>query len=326
MVEKKDKEKASKEYGSENIKVLEGLEGVRHNFDLIDLSLKVKKQGDILILSKELKINYNILKHAIEEGKFLSKFPNIHKSKANPLSRLKTDRDIMKFADIYEIKTIPVRKLYSLVKKWNKEVENNPSILLSKEENDLIIGSLLGDASIRKRDRTSSFRVSHSNKQREYFEWKINLLKNFGVSELSENKRLIKGRFLNMVNFATETHFVFNYYRKLFYQNGRKAVTKEILNQINPNSLAVWICDDGSYDNSQGYIVLCTNAFSLEEHELMKKFFSEKFGLNPTIGFRDGKYYYLRFKQEDSKELINIIKPYIPKSMLYKIGEEKNDS
>ena len=38
----------------------------------------------------------------------------------------------------------------------------------------------------------------------------------------------------------------------------------------------------------------------------------------------DKKYYYLRFKQEDSKKLIEIIKPFIINSMKYKIGEIKN--
>ncbi|MEK6820204.1 MAG: hypothetical protein AABX71_00655, partial [Nanoarchaeota archaeon] len=118
------------------------------------------------------------------------------------------------------------------------------------------------------------------------------------------------------------THSVFNYYRKLFYLNNRKIITKEILEQLNPKSLAIWVCDDGSYDNTQGYIVLCTNAYSLEEHKLMKEFFKEKFELDPTIGFRNNKYYFLRFKQQDSKKLIEIIKPFIPKCMGYKIGEK----
>ncbi|MEK6936385.1 MAG: hypothetical protein AABW67_06370, partial [Nanoarchaeota archaeon] len=69
------------------------------------------------------------------------------------------------------------------------------------------------------------------------------------------------------------------------------------------------------------YIILCTNAYTLEEHNLMKEFFIKKFGLNPTIGFRDNKYYYLRFKKDDSNKLIQIIKPFISKSMIYKIGE-----
>ena len=50
----------------------------------------------------------------------------------------------------------------------------------------------------------------------------------------------------------------------------------------------------------------------------------KKFGLNPTIGFRDKKYYYLRFKQKDSRKLIEVIKPFIPSCMNYKIGETKN--
>ena len=56
----------------------------------------------------------------------------------------------------------------------------------------------------------------------------------------------------------------------------------------------------------------------------MKEFFNKKFGLDPTIGFRDGKYYFLRFKKDDSKRLISLIKSFIPESMKYKIGERKN--
>jgi len=134
---------------------------------------------------------------------------------------------------------------------------------------------------------------------------------------------MINERKVTMINLSTKTHPVFNYYRNLFYGSDKKIITREILDQLNPRSLAIWICDDGSYDNTQGYIVLCTNSFSLEEHKLMKKFFNEKFGLDPTIGFRDNKYYYLRFKQDDSKKLIKIIKPFITDSMIYKIGENK---
>ncbi|MEK6933135.1 MAG: hypothetical protein AABW56_05080, partial [Nanoarchaeota archaeon] len=138
------------------------------------------------------------------------------------------------------------------------------------------------------------------------------------------NNRKLNGHNIETLELATATHYVFNYYRKLFYKNGKKIITRDILNLLNPRSLAIWICDDGSYDNRQGYIVLCTNSFTLEEHKIMQKYFREVWGLIPTIGFRDKKYYYLRFKQEDSKKLIEIIKPFIPKFMKYKIGE-KND-
>ena len=45
-------------------------------------------------------------------------------------------------------------------------------------------------------------------------------------------------------------------------------------------------------------------------------------GVRKKVFKEIGKYYYLRFKQNDTKKLIEIIKPFIHKSMLYKIGEK----
>ncbi len=315
MVDKSD-------YDAESIKVLEGLEGVRKKFDLVELSKRVKRKGDLLILSQELKIRSRILSEAIDEGRILNIFPNIPKSKASILARLRTDRELKFFPKKYDISKTSARNLIRLVREWNNSIQKNPLLLVSQEEHDLILGSLMGDASIRQREKNSCFRLSHSLKQKSYAEYKKNLLKDFNISEFREVKRKIRDAFIHAIDFSTKTHSVFNYYRKLFYENGIKRINSDILNQLSPQSLAIWICDDGSYDNTQGYIVLCTNSFTLEEHELMKDFFRKKFNLDPTIGFRDKKYYYLRFKQGDSKKLIEIIKPFIPKCMLYKIGGE----
>ncbi|MEK6913574.1 MAG: hypothetical protein AABW47_02785 [Nanoarchaeota archaeon] len=312
----------TEKYDAESIKVLEGLEGVRKQFDVIELSNRIKKKGDILILSKQLKIRPRILSSAKDEGRILSLFPQLQKSKASILARLRTDRELNIFSKKYNIFEIPARKLIELVREWNNELQKNPFNLITQEEHDLILGSLMGDASIKQRDKNSCFRVSHSIKQNGYIHWKLNLLKNFRISEFNESIKTIKGREVKMISLSTDTHAIFNYYRNLFYKDSKKIITAEILNQMNSRSLSTWICDDGSYDNSQGYIILCTNAFSLKEHELMKEFFNHKFGLDPTIGFRDGKYYYLRFKKEDSKKLIEIIKPFIHNSMRYKIGEK----
>ena len=312
------------EYKADSIKVLEGLEGVRQKFDVVELSKKIKRKGDILVLSSELKIKPRILNSAVNEGRVLQLVPNTSKSKASILAWLRTNREVLLFAKKYNLEKISARELIKLVRQWKKEIQENPTSLLNQEEHDLIIGSLLGDSCIRKRELNSCFRFSHSMKQREYARWKSEILKEFGISEFREVKRKIKDSFIHAIDFSTHTHQIFNYYRNLFYGKGKKKVTLKILNQLTPRSLAIWICDDGSYDNRQGYIVLCTNSFTLEEHELIKEFFNKKFNLDPTIGFRDKKYYYLRFKQEDSKKLIRIIKPFIPKCMRYKIGEREN--
>jgi hypothetical protein len=314
----------SKEYSSKNIKVQEGLDSIRKNFDVIEISNKIKRQGDILVLSKELKVNYHSLKRAAEEGRILKMFPNINKSKTTPLARLRTTRDLELFSKVNDINKLASRALYRAVKEWNLDVQKKPSLMLTQEEQNIIIGTLLGDASIKKRDKNSCLRMAHSNKQEPYIKWKIAKLSFLGISEHINKKRMINNREVDMIYFSTRTHPVFNYYKNLFYGLGEKTITKDILNKLNPQSLAVWICDDGSYNTTQDYIILCTNSYSLEEHELLKKFFNEKFGLNPTIGFRDGKYYYLRFKKEDTKKLVGLIKDYLPESMLYKIGEKNN--
>jgi|SRR3989344_3160789 len=318
----KNKEEGSKAYSSEKITVLEGLEAVREKFDIIGISQKVRKKGDILELSSKLKIKPRILNLAVEEARILKFFPDLLRSKVNALSRLKTDRELLKFAEIYGIRNIKARELYGLVKKWNENIQKNPLIFLTEEEQDFIIGSLLGDASIRKRDKYCCFRVAHSLKQEKYIRWKLDLLKFFKISEFVKRSRLINGRQVNMFYLSTRTHPIFNYYRNLFYKNNKKVINNKLISLLNPRSLAFWICDDGSYNIKQKYIILCTNAFTLKEHKLLKGFFKKKFNLNPTIGFRDKRYYYLRFKKNDSEKLAQIVKPFIHNSMFYKIGED----
>ncbi len=313
-----------KEDSVKNIKALKSLGAVRDEFDIIELSKKVKRQGDVLILSKELKIKPRILKSAVYEGRILSLLPDISKSKAGILASLRTDRDVRKFAKIHDLGSISARELIKKVRLWNKNLEENPFNLLTRKEHEVILGTLMGDASIRKRERNSCLRFSHSIKQKEYCKIKKEILESFNLSEFREYKRLKKNGILHTLDFATKTHSVFNYYRNLFYSEGKKVITQEILNQLTSRSLAFWICDDGSYCKSGKYIILCTNSFSFEEHQLIQRFFLKKFGLNPTIGFRDNKYHYLRFSKSDTEKLVNIVKPFIPPFMNYKIGVTKN--
>lgn len=308
------------DYSAKDIKILEGLEAVRKNFDVVELSKKIKRKGDILILSAELKIKPRILNSAYYEGRILDILPSISKSKASILASLRTDREVKILSKRYNLSNLSARAVRKKVREWNFEIESNPLLLLNNNEHEMILGTLMGEGSIRKRDKNSCLRFSHSIKQKEYCNYKKNILIEFVISEFSQRKRLKKNKVLHTIDFATRTHPVFNYYRKLFYKKGIKVISKELLEKLTPRALAFWICDDGSYCKKQEYIILCTNSFSLEEHKLMKDFFNKKFNLNPKIGFRDGKYYYLRFSKNDTKKLVSLIEPFISKMMRYKIG------
>lgn len=311
----------NRRYTAEDITVNE-LNLVRQNYDIFYLSSQIKKRGDLVNLAYNSGINAGTLHRAICEAKILSILPDINSSKIVPLSRLKVYRERILFLKRHNVEDLSFREIYESIKKWRILLENNPRILLTDEQHDLIIGSTLGDANIRKRERNSGFRIEHSEKQKEYLFWKYNILKEFTKKGPHNTLRKRKENILETFNFSTFTHSVFNFYHKLFYKDGKKFITRKMLDMLTPRSLAIWICDDGSFGTNQPYIILCTNSYSLEEHKTIKKYFEEVWKLSPTIGFRDKKYYYLRFNQEDTKRLIEIIKPFILDSLRYKIGEK----
>ena len=292
---------------------------LRENYD--KTTFEGLRRGNFKDLAKKLSVSRPTISRMVNEIRILEFFPSLNKSKAEPLSRLKTKRDLFLFSQKNDIFNLSTRKITNLVKKWNKSLEKNPHIIVNDLEHDLIIGSTLGDANIRQRNRNCMFRVGHTLKQKKYLEWKISVLKEFKTKGVTFNQRKINNRALDIYNFDLNTHYVFNFYRKLFYnKKGRKIITKDLLKQINQRSLAFWLCDDGSYCKKQKYIILCTNAFSLKEHKLLKNFFKKEFNLNPTIGFRDNKYHYLRFKKDDTAKFVEMVKPFLPLSMHYKVG------
>jgi len=313
-----DKTEASRE----SIK-LNNLNEIRKHIDVSDLMCNIHKKGDRWKIAKKLNINYSSLGRAINEKKILRRFPRLNKSKCIVLAGLKMDKELKLFSKKYDLNKPSTRRLRKLVNKWNETLKKEPLRLLTHPQHDLIMGSLLGDASIRQKNRNCSFRVTHSKKQKKYLNYKWKILKEYIKKEPYYSNKNINGNKLETFNLSTFIHPVFNFYRKLFYKKNIKTVTRKLLNLLNPRSIAIWICDDGSYCKKQKYIILCTNAYSFGQHTVMKKYFKDIWGLEPTIGFRDKKYHYLRFKKGDTKKLIKIIEPFVPECMSYKIGEEK---
>lgn len=111
---------------------------------------------------------------------------------------------------------------------------------------------------------------------------------------------------------------IFNYYYNLFYKNGKKVITKEILDKLKPLGIAVWHCDDGHLDLLKGEIVLGTYT-SYEENFVIKQWFKERFGIDAKIRKRNNCYVII-FNPENTKKFISLIKDYVPRCMSYKIN------
>ena len=187
---------------------------------------------------------------------------------------------------------------------------------LSSVQNAILVGSLLGDGTLRRQDNRLNvlFEVNHSEKQKKYVDWKW---QHFQEHVLTKPKiRKNSGQRI-AYRFTTRSLPVFTEYYQQFYSDGKKKIPKNLI--LDPLSLAVWFMDDGSKSYSSFY--LNTQQFSLPEQEFLMKLLSDTFGLNSRLN-RDKNYFRLRIDTNSSKSLKKIVEPFIIPSLKYKLTND----
>lgn len=209
-------------------------------------------------------------------------------------------------------------------KKWRK-IKND--LVLTKEQRSLIIGSLLGDGTMRvgKNAIHANFKVEHGLAQKEYVLWKQGILKPFVFTEMqlscrykTNGEKYPKSWWFRTIRHPCLTEIYKEFYEGEGYRNGKKLVPPNLGIDLNPLSLAVWIMDDGCFSREK--IDISTYSFSMSDIEFLKKLFSKKFGIEMNH-FRDrDKGYRMYCKKSETQKLIKVIRPYIIPSMKYKIG------
>jgi recombination protein RecA len=199
-------------------------------------------------------------------------------------------------------------------------------IILSDAENQIILGSLLGDmyCRIKKTAKNAQIEEPHCKEQEPYLLWKVAMLKS-----LSFNVRRTS---LGYLFFESRVYPCLNYYNNLFYKNKKKVLNIDVLDKLSPLGLAVWYMDDGSYNQKQKTCCLYTNGFTYEENETIRKWFNFKWDIYPRVTAHRNKkeypnktWFILTFNGTETKKFMNLIKGYIHPSMKYKLGDsEKN--
>ena len=194
---------------------------------------------------------------------------------------------------------------------------------MKKSKKSLLIACVLGDGYIAKSSNSKSctLEIIHSNKQKEYIEWKADLLrkatgKKIPLKEKIVAKRTIIGKETPelLAYRITCTHKYFRVLRKWLYPNNKKKLSPKYIQYLDPLGLAIWYMDDGSKEGTSGYL-LCTHFFSNEDIEIIQNVLLFKFGIN-TSKHKDNAIYIM----SDSKLAFkNLIEPYIVESMKYKL-------
>lgn len=205
---------------------------------------------------------------------------------------------------------------------YNHHYKNNHKTILKFNFNQeqVLIGSILGDGCIQLRyKRCYSYIEAHCLKQEKYLLWKNSFL-NFYMG-YTKHKLAKEGKQANIY----KSNISFKKYYNLFYPNGKKIVTKEILDMLELLGLAVWFMDDGNYNYWNKTIRIATLGFNLKENKIIQSYLKNKHNLK--CGFEKrikiNTKYFLSFNQSETKKFIEVIKPYIIPSMEYKIGLNK---
>jgi len=182
-------------------------------------------------------------------------------------------------------------------------------------QEQLLLGSLLGDGHLERHHGVFRFKEDHGQKQEEYSRYKHSILKNFINSEDVKKTNYFCKRdkkFRISVSFKTKATRIFEEYYNLFY-NPLKYVNPHTLERINARGLAFWFMDDGTSYNSNGF-ELCTESFNKADLKLIQNYFKNKLGINTYLN-KDGR---VIITKENALIFQNLIKPYVLPIFYYK--------
>ena len=191
------------------------------------------------------------------------------------------------------------------------------------------MGSLLGDGSIKihPKYRNARFSFRHSIKQKDYFFWKMDRLKEISGEKCWWEQ---KSGFSEGIVLRYQSHAlpVLSELYRLTHPKGSLKITRKWLNQLTPLSLVLWWLDDGSIIANGRKGVFCTDAFSEAENKILKQYLFKVWKIRATLGkvtrvYKGETKTYWRLwlrSTNELKKLLQIILPFVlVKSMLSKV-------
>lgn len=227
-----------------------------------------------------------------------------------------------------------LRQLYDIKATGAKYQEaRRNDILLTQRQKEILYGSMMGDA---KRTARRSVGFGHGEPQKDYLLWKFQEFESISsLNSLKACSYLDKrsGNFNTTWRFYTISNKYVEECVDDFYFSGKKEITKSILDNLTPLSIAVWYMDDGRtsygyrtidirYNNDSPIFTFCTESFSYESMKNIQNWFLEKWKLNTHLKEKQlstGIGYRITISHNDIDRFVDLIKPYMLPMFMYKI-------
>lgn len=199
--------------------------------------------------------------------------------------------------------------------KLTSEQRSSPSIPLTQEQKEVLFGTLLGDGNLRytsEKSKNVSGKIEHGMKQFDYLKHKHNLLKNLSSDIRIYNRfdERFKNPHYQTCLFGLNSNPCLNEFYEIFYKNSESKKIPKDLSLLTPRALAILFQDDGS---REGLFALCS--YSKEDLNHLMDFLLKTYNFRTVLYKRN----ILRIIKEDLKHFEDLIKPYMCKSMYYKL-------
>ncbi len=194
---------------------------------------------------------------------------------------------------------------------------------LSKRQNAIIVGSILGDAYVQATGKKNArLRYEHGGKQKSYLFWKVNELKLLfkGAPRYLERKHPISKETYSYWRHQSTSNELLGQWRKFFYPHGSKCIPKALAKVLTePVALAVWYMDDGYYYPKENSSYLYLGRTSQGEAKRAQSALKKNFGLAPVSVDKKIKGFVLYFSPKQTEKLHKIVSPYMLPMFAYKL-------
>lgn len=201
---------------------------------------------------------------------------------------------------------------------------------ISKEKKSLLIAMLLGDGTI---SSNYVFKLSHSEEQREFLEWKVKLLQDAGF-KVNGIKEYISKCGYNEGKKVLYSQLSINPTIKALRRTiyiPKKTFTRRLLNWLDELGVAIWYMDDGCVNINTSkqratiqHTIKIATCVPEDIVEMIINYFSERWNIK-FRKFKEGKetFSIASSSEEDFQKFVSIVRPYIEQvpSLLYKIRD-----
>ena len=190
---------------------------------------------------------------------------------------------------------------------------------LSKKTRAIILGSLLGDGSLKVHPlyKNARFSFRHSHTQQHYFLWKVEQLKEISSDQCmwKQAKNGFDGWGTVKWRYQSKALPVLTELFHLTHPHGTFLIRRKWLNLLTPLSLALWWQDDGSIIANGRKGVICTEGFTQSEVRLLRQYLKNVWHVETAVApksAREPSKVRLWFRSSQQlQSFMRIILPYI---------------